>query len=186
MLGAFGSRNQRETYVYQAASPSFDVNLQAESATGDSSSFWELGVAMVATPQPVSPQAFEGVPDPDPHVGEALRPDDSDEKPEFIEGDSDDDDGPVSQGSNIPAEFQVGQSFQSKEEVVFTVKNYNIHREVEYRVMESDHPKYLEKCKRFGEGLYLAHKAHLKKNEGFVGSAKVQWSTHMFGYGDFE
>ncbi|MED6220106.1 hypothetical protein PIB30_041732 [Stylosanthes scabra] len=98
--GASGSRNQREIDVPQVASPPFDFNLQVEAAMegnelGDSRSFGELGFAMAATPQPVSPPAFEGVPDPDPHVGEALRPDDSDEELEFIEGDSDDEACPV-------------------------------------------------------------------------------------------
>ncbi|MED6177131.1 hypothetical protein PIB30_095038 [Stylosanthes scabra] len=98
--GAFNSRNQREVDVPQIVSPSFGFNLQAEAATGanelrDSRSFGELGVAMAATQQPVSPPAFEGVPDPDPHVGEALRPDDSDVESEFIEGDSDNEAGPV-------------------------------------------------------------------------------------------
>ncbi|MED6117473.1 hypothetical protein PIB30_110289, partial [Stylosanthes scabra] len=45
----------------------------------------------------------------------------------------------VSQGSNILAEFQVGQSFQSKQEVVLALKNYNILLGVGYMVMESDH-----------------------------------------------
>ncbi|MED6208883.1 hypothetical protein PIB30_049283 [Stylosanthes scabra] len=122
----------------------------------------------------------------DPHVGEALRPDDSDVESKFIEGDSDDEAGPVpppqggtsssgtqqystnllnlnldalsgpgwgasgsgsgaqaSQGSNMPAEFVVGQSFYTKEEAVLAVKNYNIRRGVEYQVMESDHAKYI-------------------------------------------
>ncbi|MED6191377.1 hypothetical protein PIB30_115852, partial [Stylosanthes scabra] len=53
---------------------------------GDSRPFGELGVPVAATPQPVSPPAFEGVPVPDPQVVEALRSDDSDAEPEFIEG----------------------------------------------------------------------------------------------------
>ncbi|MED6137277.1 hypothetical protein PIB30_063595 [Stylosanthes scabra] len=129
---ASGSRNQR--VVSPVASPSFDFNLQAEMATcanelGDFRSFGELGVAVAATPQPVSPPAFEGVPVPDPQVVEAWRANDSDAEPEFIEGESDDEAGPVpppqggreasgasgatssaqaSQGSNMPAEFVVG------------------------------------------------------------------------------
>ncbi|MED6211428.1 hypothetical protein PIB30_073575, partial [Stylosanthes scabra] len=58
----------------------------------------------------------------------------------------------VSQGSNILVEFQVGQTFQSKEEAILVVKNYYIHCGVEYRVMELDHAKYLGKCKEFGKG----------------------------------
>ncbi|MED6107391.1 hypothetical protein PIB30_013504 [Stylosanthes scabra] len=126
----------------------------------------------------------------DPGVVEALRADDSDNEPAFIEGDSDDDSGPVpnqpggasssgthqypphlstlnldvlsgpgrvqgepssdtqgSQGSNNQAEFQIGQTFVDKEVVVLAVKNYSIRRGVEYRVMESDHAKYLGRCK---------------------------------------
>ncbi|MED6111789.1 hypothetical protein PIB30_055571 [Stylosanthes scabra] len=198
--GASGSRNQCEPDVRQVASPSFDFNLHAKAGgneLGNSRSFAELGIAMAATPQPLSPQTFQGVPDPDPHVIEALRLDDSDDERQFREGDNDDGGDPVppqppqggtsssgtqkyplhlsnlnldalsglarrdggsssgahvSQGSNIPAEFQVGQSFHSKEKAVLAVKNYNICRGVEYRVMEFDHAKYLGKCKEFGKG----------------------------------
>ncbi|MED6125582.1 hypothetical protein PIB30_069817 [Stylosanthes scabra] len=103
---------------------------------GDSRSFGEVGVAVAATPQLVSPPAFEGVPVPDPQVVEALRADDSDAEPEFIEGESDDEAGPVP---------PLKESFHTKEEAVLAVKNYNIRRRVEYRVMESDHAKYLGK-----------------------------------------
>ncbi|MED6132232.1 hypothetical protein PIB30_017309 [Stylosanthes scabra] len=48
-----------------------------------------------AIPPPVSLLAFEGVPELDPHVEEALRPEDSDVEPEFIEEDSDDETGPA-------------------------------------------------------------------------------------------
>ncbi|MED6140117.1 hypothetical protein PIB30_090062 [Stylosanthes scabra] len=93
-------RNQCEPDVRPVASSSFDFNLQAEAATGenelgDSRSFAELGVAIAATPQPLSPQEFQAVPDPDPQVGKALRPDDSNDEPQFIEGDSDDDVSPI-------------------------------------------------------------------------------------------
>ncbi|MED6112439.1 hypothetical protein PIB30_061741 [Stylosanthes scabra] len=71
----------------------------------------------------------------------------------------------VSQGSNTPAEFQVGQSFHSKEEAVLAVKNYNIHRGVEYRVMESNHAKYLEKCKEFGKGCTWLIRLTLRKRK---------------------
>ncbi|XP_016207227.1 uncharacterized protein LOC107647684 [Arachis ipaensis] len=49
-------------------------------------------------------------------------------------------------------EFQIGQSFQSKEEAVLSVKNYSIRRGVEYKVMESDNLKYQGRCKEFGNG----------------------------------
>ncbi|MED6126154.1 hypothetical protein PIB30_075595 [Stylosanthes scabra] len=95
---ASGSRNQR--VVSPVASPSFDFNLQSEMATGgneagDSRTFGEVGVPVAATPQPVSPPTFEGVPVPDPQVVEALRSDESDVEPQFIEGESDDEAGPA-------------------------------------------------------------------------------------------
>ncbi|MED6145966.1 hypothetical protein PIB30_030050 [Stylosanthes scabra] len=199
-------RNQREPDVRQVASPSFDFKLQAEAATGgdklgDSRSFGELGFAITVTPQPLSPHAFQAVPDPVFHVGEALRPDDSDDEPQFIEGDSDYDGSPVPpqppQGGtsssgiqqemvglaavhrspkgrifDIPAEFQVGQSFHSKDEAVLAVKNYNILQGVEYRVMESDHAKFLEKCKEFGKGCTWLIRLTLRKK-------KDMWEVRM-------
>ncbi|MED6218040.1 hypothetical protein PIB30_023281 [Stylosanthes scabra] len=104
VVGASGSRNQRCPDDCQVASPSFDFNLQHGLATGEdergeSRSIVGFGVA----PDPPSfevapdPPSFEVAPDPDPHVGEALMPDDSDDEPQFIEGESDDDVGPVPQ-----------------------------------------------------------------------------------------
>ncbi|XP_015935595.1 uncharacterized protein LOC107461590 [Arachis duranensis] len=49
-------------------------------------------------------------------------------------------------------EFQIGQSFQSKEEAVLSMKDYSIRRGVEYRVMESDNLKYKGRCKEFSNG----------------------------------
>ncbi|XP_016191902.1 uncharacterized protein LOC107632757 [Arachis ipaensis] len=49
-------------------------------------------------------------------------------------------------------EFQIGQSFQSKEEAVLSVKDYSIRHGVEYKVMESDNLKYQGRCKEFGNG----------------------------------
>ncbi|XP_015932905.1 uncharacterized protein LOC107459205 [Arachis duranensis] len=43
-------------------------------------------------------------------------------------------------------EFQIGQSFQNKDEAVLSVKDYSIRQGVEYRVIESDHLKYYGKC----------------------------------------
>ncbi|MED6114939.1 hypothetical protein PIB30_085386 [Stylosanthes scabra] len=66
-----------------------------EDERGESRSIAGLGVAAAEIPQQLPPPSFEVAPDPDPHVGEALIPDDSDDEPQFIEGDSDDDVGPV-------------------------------------------------------------------------------------------
>ncbi|XP_015944535.1 uncharacterized protein LOC107469672 [Arachis duranensis] len=53
---------------------------------------------------------------------------------------------------NTFGKFQIGQSFQTKEEAVMSVKDYSIRRGVQYRVMESDHLKYVGRCKEFGNG----------------------------------
>ncbi|MED6112844.1 hypothetical protein PIB30_065333 [Stylosanthes scabra] len=71
-------------YVYFAIEGEADENV---GDLGHHRSFGEQVVAMLSTPQLVSPQAVERVPDP--LVEEALRPDDSDDEKAFIEGDSD-------------------------------------------------------------------------------------------------
>ncbi|XP_025629054.1 uncharacterized protein [Arachis hypogaea] len=56
------------------------------------------------------------------------------------------------QNTRVVSEFQVGQHFQDKEEVVLSVKTYNICRGVEYKVLKFDNRKYYGKCKEFGSG----------------------------------
>ena len=46
----------------------------------------------------------------------------------------------------------MGQQFCDKRVVLFVIKNYNIQRLVEYKVLELDHIKYHGKCKHFGNG----------------------------------
>ena len=50
-------------------------------------------------------------------------------------------------------ELQVGQQFCDKEAVLFSIKNCNIQRSVESKVLELDHIKYYDKCKHFGMGV---------------------------------
>ncbi|XP_016177766.1 uncharacterized protein LOC107620057 [Arachis ipaensis] len=57
-----------------------------------------------------------------------------------------------SQNAGGVSEFQIGQQFQDKEEVVLSVKTYSIRRGVEFKVLESDHRKYYGKCKEFRSG----------------------------------
>ncbi|XP_016206290.1 uncharacterized protein LOC107646628 [Arachis ipaensis] len=64
------------------------------------------------------------------------------------------------------AEFQIGQSFQSKDEAVLSVKDYSIRRGVEYRVIESDHLKYHGKCKEFGKGCSWLIRVALRARKG--------------------
>ncbi|XP_015951626.1 uncharacterized protein LOC107476341 [Arachis duranensis] len=74
------------------------------------------------------------------------------------------DGGPTVGGSST--EFQIGQSFQNKEEVMLSVKDYNIRRGVEYRVIESDHLKYHGKCKEFGKGCTWLIRVALRARKG--------------------
>ncbi|XP_052111661.1 uncharacterized protein LOC127743045 [Arachis duranensis] len=141
--------------VSQVASPSFAANLERTEAVGS---------VPLANPG-VRQQAFEGdtgraivdevqgFGEPD-RVENAMRDDDSNQEPVNIFGDSDNDTGEPAGVATIggtSTEFQIGQSFQNKDEDVLSVKDYNIRRGVEYRVLESDHLKYHEKCKEFGK-----------------------------------
>ncbi|XP_025678892.1 uncharacterized protein [Arachis hypogaea] len=67
---------------------------------------------------------------------------------------------------NSVVEFQVGQSFHIKEEVVLTVKDYSIRRGVEYKVMGSDHLKYHGRCKEFGKGCTWMIRTSLRARKG--------------------
>ncbi|RYR11848.1 hypothetical protein Ahy_B04g069357 [Arachis hypogaea] len=40
----------------------------------------------------------------------------------------------------------------SRDAVLLAVKNYSIRRNVEYRVLGSDRPKYHSRCKQFSAG----------------------------------
>ncbi|MED6217509.1 hypothetical protein PIB30_018319 [Stylosanthes scabra] len=155
---------QPEPEAQLVASPTFGIYNEAEA-----------GDTVTGAPQGLCAPPVQR--EPDPGVEEALRANDSDDEPQFIDGDSDDNRGPVpnqqgsasssrtqqypphlsnlnfdalsgpgrpqdepssgtqgSQGSNNQAKFEIGQTFVYKEVVVLAVKNYNIHRGVEYRV----------------------------------------------------
>ncbi|XP_016168803.1 uncharacterized protein LOC107611381 [Arachis ipaensis] len=74
------------------------------------------------------------------------------------------DGGPTVGGSST--EFQIGQSFQNKDEAVLSVKDYSIRRGVQYRVIESDHLKYHGKCKEFGKGCSWLIRIALRQRKG--------------------
>ncbi|XP_016167962.1 uncharacterized protein LOC107610423 [Arachis ipaensis] len=124
----------------------------------------------------------QGFREPD-RVENAMRDDDSDEEPVDIIRDNDDDTGvnPHTQhgpfkswhtadgGATIggsSTEFQIGQSFHNKDEVVLSVKDYSICRGVEYRVLESDHLKYHGKCKEFSKGCSWLIRISLRARKG--------------------
>ncbi|RYR75786.1 hypothetical protein Ahy_A01g000369 [Arachis hypogaea] len=98
------------------------------------------------------------------HDGSAIRdpmmdqyevnPDDRDdakEEPPEIP----DDDRPFTQGGpdeDLSDEFEVGQQFKNKEEVLLTVKQYSIKRVAEYKIVKSDQLRYNAQCIQFRLG----------------------------------
>ncbi|RYQ89125.1 hypothetical protein Ahy_B09g095936 isoform B [Arachis hypogaea] len=63
-------------------------------------------------------------------------------------------------------EFQVGQQFQDKDEALLSVKSYSIRRGVQYKVLESDHRRYVGKCSEFGNGCTWLIRLSLRKRKG--------------------
>ncbi|XP_015971516.1 uncharacterized protein LOC107494998 [Arachis duranensis] len=146
------------------ASPSFAVNLNqsCDALVGEAGPLGDGACAVPNSPPCVS--VFGGVED-------ALQDDDDDDdvEPATVTADDREEKTPWttppkdpsvsvgfgardSQNARGVAEFQVGQQFHDKEEVVLSVKSYSIRRGVKYKVLESDHRKYYGKCKEFGSG----------------------------------
>ncbi|XP_057745293.1 uncharacterized protein LOC130963161 [Arachis stenosperma] len=70
------------------------------------------------------------------------------------------------EGSTGLTEFQVGQQFQDKDEALLSVKTYSIRRGVQYKVVESDHRRYVGKCSEFGNGCTWLIRLSLRKRKG--------------------
>ncbi|RYQ95620.1 hypothetical protein Ahy_B08g090969 isoform G [Arachis hypogaea] len=147
------------------ASPSFAVDLN-DGVRDEVGSF------------DVLPNALHGVPPVGVGDGELGDPDEDDVEPETIEEDSGDEvhEGalghPVGFGSRDAeenaglTEFQVGQQFQDKDEALLSVKTYSIRRGVQYKVVESDHRRYVGKCSEFGNGCTWLIRLSLRKRKG--------------------
>ncbi|MED6152516.1 hypothetical protein PIB30_092836 [Stylosanthes scabra] len=61
----------------------------------------------------------------------------------------------ISQGGHDDdptTEFEVGQQFENKEEVLMAIKTYSIRRAVQFKILESDQLKYVVQCSEFGKG----------------------------------
>ncbi|MED6115616.1 hypothetical protein PIB30_092396 [Stylosanthes scabra] len=67
----------------------------------------------------------------------------------------------------MPNEFEIRQIFQTKEDVVLSVKSYSIHRGVEYKMKKSNHTKYHARCKNFGSGCEWLIRIALRTRKGF-------------------
>ncbi|XP_025670697.1 uncharacterized protein [Arachis hypogaea] len=106
--------------------------------------------------------------------------DDAEEEPVEISDDGDDEEemncygnewsftqgGPKDDPRN---EFEVGQHFQNKEEVMLAVKMYNIRRAVEYKIVNSDQWRYNAQCIQFGPGcnwsIHISYRRKVEKWE---------------------
>ncbi|XP_057740417.1 uncharacterized protein LOC130957589 [Arachis stenosperma] len=118
-------------------------------------------------------------------IDDVLRDDDDndDVEPDIIADDSGDDIAASNPAGEVPgkpvgfgardtqgtrglAEFQVGQQFQNKEEVVLSVNTYSIRRGVQYKVVESDYRKYFGNCKEFGNGCTWLIRVSLHQRRG--------------------
>ncbi|XP_016199284.1 uncharacterized protein LOC107640260 [Arachis ipaensis] len=157
--GASSSMPAARPSVPQVASPSFAADLDRTEAAFEV----DTGVGMI--------HDVQGFGEPD-RVENAIRDDDSDQKPypphfstlnlEALGQQADG--GATVRG--FSTEFQIGQSFQNKDKVVLSVKDYSIRRGVEYRVLESDHLKYHGKCKEFGKGCSWLIRIALRARKG--------------------
>ncbi|XP_057756981.1 uncharacterized protein LOC130976204 [Arachis stenosperma] len=118
------------------------------------------------------------------HVNDAMWKDDSDNEPDHISGDSEEETPvapPAPQGpsmsqqldaaytfeGNTSGKFQIDQSFQTKEEAVMSIKDYSICCGVQYQVMESNHLKYVGRCKEFGNGCTWMIRVALRQRKGY-------------------
>ncbi|XP_015935962.1 uncharacterized protein LOC127744122 [Arachis duranensis] len=70
------------------------------------------------------------------------------------------------EGSAGMTEFQVGQQFQDKDEVLLSVKTYSIRRGVQYKVVESDYRRYVGKCSEFGNGCTWLIRLSVRQRKG--------------------
>ncbi|RYR53485.1 hypothetical protein Ahy_A06g028634 isoform B [Arachis hypogaea] len=166
---AFSSVPVYEPAVQLVASPSFAVDLN--DGVGD-----EVGSFDIL------PNALQGVPLVG--VGDGVLGDveEDDVEPDTIEDDSGDDldamrhEGVLghaigfgardAEGTAGLTEFQVSQQFQDKDEALLSVKTYSIWRGVQYKVVESDHRRYVGKCSEFGNGCTWLIRLILRKRKG--------------------
>ncbi|XP_057720667.1 uncharacterized protein LOC130935110 [Arachis stenosperma] len=63
--------------------------------------------------------------------------------------------------------FRIGHKFRSREAVLQSVKNYNIRRSAEYRVVESDLLKYHVQCRQVDNGCQSSLRVALRQNLGY-------------------
>ncbi|XP_016178434.1 uncharacterized protein LOC107620842 [Arachis ipaensis] len=156
------------------ASPSFVVNLNCscDEVVGEAGPLGAVAFVTPGSPAMVSVFGEVGPPDwvedalPRKSFLITLHDDDDDVEPATIADDSDDETPQTTPAVGEEHLVQVGQQFQDKEEVVFSVKTYNIRHDVEYKVLESDHCKYYGKCKEFRGGCAWLIWVSLRQRKG--------------------
>ncbi|RYR15019.1 hypothetical protein Ahy_B04g071751 isoform B [Arachis hypogaea] len=74
-------------------------------------------------------------------------------------------------------ELEIGLKFQNKETTMLAVKNYNIRRSAEFKVVESDHTRYVCQCKLFGKQCHWMVKVAKTRASRFWEIRKYQ-GTH--------
>ncbi|RYR15094.1 hypothetical protein Ahy_B04g071819 isoform F [Arachis hypogaea] len=155
-----------EPAVQPVASPSFAADLNGSG--GD-----EVGSFDIA------PNALPGVAPLGVGDGFLGEGEEDDVEPDMIDDDSSDDIGAKgvsghsvgfgardAEGTAGLTEFQVGQQFQDKDEALLSVKTYSIRRGVQYKVVESDHRRYVGKCSEFGNGCTWLIRLSLRQRKG--------------------
>ncbi|RYR34116.1 hypothetical protein Ahy_A10g048838 isoform B [Arachis hypogaea] len=158
-----------EPVVQHVASPSFAVDLNG--TEGDE-----------VVERENLPNALVGVAPVGVGDGFLVDEEDDDVEPDMIDDDSADDldamrhEGVLGhavgfgardvEGTTGLTEFQVGQQFQDKDEALLSVKTYSIRRGVQYKVVESDHRRYVGKCSEFGNGCTWLIRLSLRKRKG--------------------
>ncbi|XP_057734504.1 uncharacterized protein LOC130949925 [Arachis stenosperma] len=85
-------------------------------------------------------------------------------------------------------EFEVGQQFGNKEEVMLAVKQYSIRRAAKYKIVESDHWRYNARCIQFGPSCNWSILISYKKG-GRLGdtlviilACKLRWGKIIVGW----
>ncbi|XP_057739666.1 uncharacterized protein LOC130956664 [Arachis stenosperma] len=58
---------------------------------------------------------------------------------------------PSNYGLTGEMKLELGLKFLNKEAAMLAIKNYNIYRSVEFKVVESNHTRYICRCKLFGD-----------------------------------
>ncbi|XP_015948901.1 uncharacterized protein LOC107473828 [Arachis duranensis] len=95
---------------------------------------------------------------------------------------------PSNYGLTGEMELEVGLKFLTKDAAMLAVKNYNIRRSAEFKVVESDHTRYVCRCKLFGD--QCSWMGSVESAYGYKVSYKKVWLAKQKAiariYGDWD